>query len=669
MDLVFCKERTNRFQKMMIKVLLLSIVIFQQDPIADTKQKMETANDTTRVLLMTDLCYYYRFANRDSALHYGSEAVSLARKIKFERGLALSLSDLGVIYLDQSDFETARDMWKESMTMRRRMNDMAGIGSIYMKMGVVDFQTGNLDSAAFNFLNALSTFEAIKNVEGVTSALNNVAAIYEQQHRFDKAMDYYRQSFDVAVENKRDHDAGVASINIANIFYQQKKVVAAIRHARRGLGYLNGNAQARGYIGLAHNNLGEYYLQLNRPDSALLNVEEALVIRRTLADSVGIVSSLNNLAAIQISRNEFAAAENNLQLALRLATAKHLLMEQRKIFNTLSTLYSRQGNYQKALDAFKEFHAVNDTLRNTDQNKVITEMNTKYETQKKEQQLAVQQAALKQQQSQLRFNYAVIVALAIIITLLVLIVVLVRSRMKRRQEMLKKESDIRIREAYMDAALQSQEMERRRFAQDLHDGMGQLISALRMQVANISDKRSLEDRMAVVTRSEKLMDDMQAEIRTIAFNLMPQTLIQYGLEPALKEMALRLSAAGNLSVSVSTHDAATRLDELKEISIYRVVQEWVNNVVKYAHATLIEIQLVAHDEEWVITIEDNGNSFDPSILEQGAGHGWQNIQSRLRLIHALLDIDAAAGRRGTTLTLSIPVNTSVVNNLVDQNTQ
>jgi signal transduction histidine kinase len=97
-----------------------------------------------------------------------------------------------------------------------------------------------------------------------------------------------------------------------------------------------------------------------------------------------------------------------------------------------------------------------------------------------------------------------------------------------------------------------------------------------------------------------------------------------------------------------------RLEEIQEISLYRIVQEWVNNVTKYAAASIIEVQLVGYEDEISLTVEDNGKGFDPAVLERGSGHGWRNIQSRLNLIRGSIDIDSRPDKTGTTMSIRMP---------------
>jgi signal transduction histidine kinase len=136
-------------------------------------------------------------------------------------------------------------------------------------------------------------------------------------------------------------------------------------------------------------------------------------------------------------------------------------------------------------------------------------------------------------------------------------------------------------------------------------------------------------------------------------------------------MSARVNGSGAIVIRVSSYDMPSRLTEVQEISLYRIIQEWVNNVMKYAQATVVEIQLICHEDELAVTVEDNGKGFDVSILQQGSGNGWKNINSRLNLIKAVMDLDSRPGVTGTTCIIRMPLEIKALRTVktVSSNTQ
>jgi signal transduction histidine kinase len=120
----------------------------------------------------------------------------------------------------------------------------------------------------------------------------------------------------------------------------------------------------------------------------------------------------------------------------------------------------------------------------------------------------------------------------------------------------------------------------------------------------------------------------------------------------------RLSSSA-ININISSFEIPERLDQLKEIALYRILQEWLTNIVKYSNAKNIDIQFVGHDNELTVVIEDDGDGFEQKLLTESEGHGWKNIQSRVSFLQATLYLDTEVGRKGTSFTLNIPVKETV----------
>lgn len=610
--------------------------------------------DTLRVKALADLCYNFLPVNQDSSIFFGEQAVALADKIDFKKGAAQSRSDLGLAYYFKGDLQKAISLWEAGSTIRERLNDKNGIASLNVKIGAAYFKLGNFEKSLDAQMRALKAFEDLKNDLGAAQALNNVAAVFEMQKQYDKGREYYLKAFAMHAKNKDTLQAASVIINVGNIHYRQNNFDSAAQYWKKALRMIPSGSSPN-FESIAYNNLAETYTLEKKYDSALLFINRAVALRKKINDYQGLTSSMSNLGRIYALQKKYPLAEKTYAAALDSARAKNLKIEESKIHVNLYKLYEETGDYKKAFHNYVQYATIEDSLSNERSRKNLDELLVTYETEKKEQQIAVQDAELTSQKILLERTYLIIVGLVIIVGLLVIIFLLARGRFKRKQQLAENEKQLAVREAFIDATIRSQENERKRFAQDLHDGMGQLISSLRLMVNQLDRNTSVEDKVSIAERSETILNDMHTEIRSIAFNLMPQTLIQHGLLPALQEMAMRLNQTGKISVSANGFDLPERLTEVYEISLYRVIQEWINNVIKYAQASTIEVQLIGHEEEINITIEDNGKGFDPNQLELSKGNGWKNIKSRVNLIKGDVEVDSSPQRNGTTFVIRIPV--------------
>jgi len=232
---------------------------------------------------------------------------------------------------------------------------------------------------------------------------------------------------------------------------------------------------------------------------------------------------------------------------------------------------------------------------------------------------------------------------------------------KERQQLLEQVRENQ--EMVMQAIVKGQEDERNRFARDLHDGFGQMISALNLNLRGLQSVRGtdIENRMDIYNASSDILKNMHTELKNICFDLMPQTLLKHGLEAALMEFAQRINASAEKHVDVHVHGLNSRLSELQEISLYRITQEWVNNILKYSDARRITIQITRDETELTLIIEDDGMGFDQKVLKQGKGNGWRNIQARANLISGQIDVDTQPTMRGTSFILNANILTTPIN--------
>jgi signal transduction histidine kinase/Flp pilus assembly protein TadD len=609
--------------------------------------------DTTGLLVSADLCFEYRFISQDSALRFGKKGIILGKKLRHKPGLAQVYSDVAFIYYDRGQYDSAVYLWTESLQLRTSLGDKARMASLHTKIGSAEFKKGDYDKALQHQLMALRIYEESGTVHGAGQALNNVAAVYEHQRDLDKALEYYSQALQAHKKANASQEMGITLINIGNIHFLSKAFSQAKKKYNEALQIVSENVQpsARAVV---LNNLSEIYVMEGKPDSALHYSTLALNLRQRTGETAGIISSLNMIGRIKMKQGDFSNAEKYLRDALELATTSKILPEEGKLHLNLYELYKEKGDWKESLEAYVQYATIRDSLLNETSRKEVAKLQVKYESEKKEQQISLQAAALSEKQLQLERNSMAIVALVSILTLLTGIIILLRNRQKRKAEIARKESEIALRETYIKASIESQEIERKRFARDLHDGLGQWISSLRLILSQLHRDDSEDKKFEVLDRAEKVLQDINGEFRSIAFNLMPQTLVNSGLATALDEMVLRLNSMGCGVFTTSTFRFPERLPELVEVSLYRVVQEWTNNILKYASATKTEIQLTGHDDELIIMIEDNGNGFDPGILEEGKGNGWKNIRSRINLVKGSVEVDSRQGKAGTTFTVTVP---------------
>ena len=248
------------------------------------------------------------------------------------------------------------------------------------------------------------------------------------------------------------------------------------------------------------------------------------------------------------------------------------------------------------------------------------------------------------------------VAMLVLAGFIILFVVFYQKKMIHEQ-LKRQQLELDFQQRMMEATLESEENERRRLAGDLHDSVGGMLSTIRMGLTSIG--KQLPDPQ-MIEQSKRMLDDTLTSVRRISLDLMPATLEKFGLIPALREICERFQAAAVIPVAFNEHGEVQFIERKRELKIFRIVQELMNNAVKHAQATRINVDVNA-ESELRICVEDDGIGFDPSfkttVGPNGSGLGLYNMESRARLLNARLDFDTQI-KKGSKITLTVPYETT-----------
>jgi signal transduction histidine kinase len=516
---------------------------------------------------------------------------------------------------------------------------------IYAALGHAYISSGKPAKGLENMFAGLRVLEKSSDKELEFKLRTNIAWAYLELKEYKNCIVYGLQNLKLMEGTSYEWIALYTYNNVAISYGAIGKLDSATYFIHKGITAAEKSndmqSLANGYfiLGTIYSNAGQY-------SRAIEQYVKAKPYREKVGNPLFIVSDLYSISQLYYKSGEYKKGIAAGQEALALANKYQLTLKFEGTYESLARNYEGIGDFKSASKYFHLWALAKDSVYQNANTSAIAEMQTRFETEKKEQTLAIQKIQLEKQSADLKLTYVIIASLAVALIFIVFVFALLRSNAKRERELL-------LQQAHIHATIHSQENERRRFARDLHDGMGQLISVLRIALHGIQSDSTLEERVAVVNKAEKLLTEMHNEIRSIAFNLMPQTLIQYGLVPALKEMALRLSDEKTV-VKITSLDLPERLTDLQEISLYRIIQEWLNNIIKYARATKIEIQLIAYDDEMNILIEDDGVGVNMIELENSKGNGWRNINSRVNLIGGTIEVDSMSTRKGTTVIVRVP---------------
>jgi len=322
-----------------------------------------------------------------------------------------------------------------------------------------------------------------------------------------------------------------------------------------------------------------------------------------------------------------------------------------KMAQYYSVLLKNDGQYKKALRWSENYISLKDSLDKSQNEKLVFELQEKYKSVEKEKELADKQVLLQSRTNQRNL----FLSLGSILALLSL---LGFSRFRSKQKLdtskilhLEKERKI----LSMNAMLEGQEAERIRIAKDLHDGLGGMLSSVKARLSNIMGEVRKIESFNIYEKTTEMVDEACDEVRRISHNLLPGSLRLSGLKTAIEQLGEELNESHSFNVNTEVIGYEEEIDETTEVFIFRIIQEAINNIVKHAKAENVLIQLTETDDEYHITVEDDGEGFDTE--SEYAGIGLKSIQSRAEFLNGEMDLVSNLGV-GSTLTVHIPRNSN-----------
>lgn len=613
-------------------------------------QSRQTAKDSTKTLL--ELCWEYRFINAVTAREYGMKALDMARKNGLRDYEVEALHNIGVTHEAQGNYDEALELELKALEFRKQIGDDARTANTLNNIGIIYDEQGNYKRALEYYHEARKIYESLNDEGKIAMVLVNMAIVLKAQGEYAKVIGYYKEA--LAIYQKLNNKFGIAvcDANLGSVFYNLPNYDSALHYSLLATKEFE-SQNIQQFLGSSLCNAGMAYYKLGDHEKAKSYLLKSKMLNRQYDNKKELAFDMIYLSNIYHSEGLLQLAENEASEALTIAIKINALQQVMEARLALAEIQASKNDFKKAYSEYREYVLVKDSLYQQDKARQIAQLQTEYETVKKENHILQLEQVNELKDARINQSIITILLLLAILGGILTFGVLWKNRITLKQQAELQATRASLRESQLKAVIASQEEERKRFAADLHDGLGQMISALRLNLSHEKvDGHAIGHALGV-------LNDMNIEIRNIAFNLMPQVLMKSGLEEALKEFSLRINRAGKVAVSVQTYDLDHDMPSEHRIALYRICQEWVNNVIKYSGGNQISIQLVKHPQEIVLTIEDNGKGFDPNLLLESQGNGWKNINSRLHMIKGSIEIDTKKDRYGTTLIITVPQQISM----------
>ncbi|MCG8699358.1 MAG: sensor histidine kinase [Bacteroidales bacterium] len=552
---------------------------------------------------------------------------------------------LGNIYHKESNYSMAIDNLQKALKLYNNLNDDLQIAKCHNNLGTIYQLRGEFNNALQSFLVAYEMFNEITNYKGLVAICNNIGSLYYYLDNSSKAIHFYNKAIQLTKQIGDSTQLYSVLANKGVVFLENFNTDSALWCFKTCWKYevLNNDSLA---LGKTCNNIGRVFGQQNNYDSSIFYYNKALLIAKQTTDFETICSTYSNMALLYKSGEKYTHAKNYYDSSRMVAENNNLIDLLTDSYFNLSSVYEHTGDVEKAFNYFKEYEILN--------SQQLLEQNTMAETEavfvKQRQQNKILQLEKEREK---RKRYIVILIGVIILVFVIGFFLTIITRIRNRA-VLEKTLAEQKNQQYL-AVLEAQEMERKRIAGDLHDSVGQILSAIKLNMSELGDSLKNIDasQSEILKYSLNSLDNACDEVRTISHNLMPGSLIRLGLISAIKDMVYSYNKSEKFEIGFECSTDYTRMKEKTEVAYFRISQELVKNAIKHARANEIKVVINQLEDNIELIVKDNGIGLDKKALEEGGGIGWKNINSRVAMIKGTIDIQSS--KNGTHIKINSPI--------------
>ncbi|PZR26111.1 MAG: hypothetical protein DI535_15650 [Citrobacter freundii] len=528
----------------------------------------------------------------------------------------------------------------ELNTELRNVKDSAEAGKIISRMGNAWFQQANFVKASECFFQSLRIAEKYNDQLTVAANNNNLAATFMETENYPEAEKYARKA--ISLYEKLNDPKGLSNAynSLANVYYMLEKDSLSLSYFEKSL---EQRAIAKDSVGLfkGYKNLGSVHFEMGDTAGGFKYFQQSLRFIPGPADTALWFGGYLNLAQAYGRVHDLKNARYYFDKAGVYVKTSHDFTKLEDYYFSLSEYYQDLGDFKSALESHAQYANYRDSVVNQQKNGQLAELNIRYETDKKQQMIKEQQFEIA------RKNYW-LTGGAIFLLLAAGVAYLLYRNIQQRKVRKLQEEIYAQKELAAEALFEGEQNERIRIARDLHDSIGQQLSAVKMKLNAMPAGKEVDD-------ATVFLDSAIKEVRHISHNLLPESL-QFGWVSALEEMCEKMTVNGGpqIHLSVDEYSRSYTFSKQQELSIYRIIQEIISNTVKHAEASNIHISISGSDNSFLINTTDDGKGMDTSLVARSSGIGWKNIAARVNMLRGKMDISSQQ-MNGTKISIAIPL--------------
>ncbi len=633
----------------LLMFVCFSLRILSQDVnsnIQKLKEKLKTNPDARNTaIIFSDLTWYYSTISIDSALNYGEKAIVASKALGDSTLIAQVFSDVGAVYFRKGDFENSKIYYLKAYIIRKIRNDYKGLAKINNNLANIYEKTQQYKAAMSSFLEALKYFEGVKDEKNIHIIKGNIGLILLKIKNYDKAFTYISDAVQYQEANNSTEELCVSCLNLGNVYLQLKDTVNALKLYEKSLKACTTVGNKKG-ISSGYNNIAAIKTEQKKSKDAKALYAKVKSLRAELNSELDKANFDLNLAIEFIAKKDYK-------------NAKILLINVENIFSKTKNNSNLQLNYKSLIETYSHLNqpesvrvyvnklmVLNANLLESSVLKETAELETKYQTLKKEK-------LLLQKESEAREKNILLIRVSFLGFFIALMgfIFYRQQRLKRKQESREFELKTAIAEIETQNMLQEQRIS---ISRDLHDNIGSHLTFIISSINNLMYKhKNINETLynqlkkiesfATETIAE-LRDTIWAlDIKSFQFDDLKNRLI------AFIEKQKFVNPEFSIEFEVEEKTGEPVLNSFAGITIYRIIQEFTNNTLKHAKATKLNIIIFLEGEFLHVKLTDNGIGFD--IANCNRGHGLYNMEKRCKELNGSISMFSEP-EKGTTVNMT-----------------
>lgn len=617
----------------------------------------ESSNDSIKLRLFNKISFYYIFNDPARAKKLLLRGIDHARTKNIPFSEAELVNTYGIYYDVSGKADSAKYYFEKALGISEAHNFKIITVMIINNLGMFHRNQGSYQEALDYFFQALEMNKTNTIDSGNGAYFNNIGLIYQEMGQMDKALEYHQKSLEVRERYNKKSEIATSLSNIAVVLGAQGEYAKAEETFLKAIKMAKEENELGKYYD-ALNGLSDSYLDRNLPKKSIPLLEELLkgrnennIDRRSnLATISNLIKAYNHIGNLPAASKYVEEGNAFLQEFPDLRNSAV------QFFQNASQTYFRTNNPKKGAEYLEKAITTKEEIFSSENASALANLETQFKVSEKERDLAQTRANLAESELEVRQKNIFIFGAGALALFLAILGFLVYRQQKLKNGQLKREAELKSALAKIETQNQLQE-QRLRISRDLHDNIGSQLTFIISSIDNLKfglgeAASSLTDKLAKIS---SFTSQTIYELRDTIWAMNKTDISVEDLQARISNFIEKARIASDVDFQFIIDDALLKefhFTSVQGMNIYRIIQESVNNALKYSEASSIKVHIsktvVAEKDRFTVSVMDDGKGFRPENIV--LGNGISNIKKRAKDLEGSVDISSEEGR-GTYLKL------------------